>query len=151
MYERVCISYGPLLINLLFSCFLIMNRFGMFRNCIIIFYISSQVTSGFSLSSVTTDSKESSTTPAVFNCKDTQVNLHYSSLVSGTGLEVSSPGECRARCRGEEGGEGCSAWSWFPQHSDSRSLRCFTGREAGASVAGSRAVSGAQNCRFSSL
>ena len=125
-----------------------MNRFGMFWNWII-FCLSNQVffTLGLTLSSqasVSTDTKESTG----FNCGDTRVSLYYSSVVAGTGVEASSPGECRAVCRA---GEGCSAWSWFSWGSDSRSLRCFTGKEAGSSVASTRAVSGAQNCEFSSL
>ena len=109
----------------------------MFWNCII-FYISSQFffTSGLTLPSSST---AANSTEAQFNCGDTEVNLYYSSLVSGTGLEVSSAAECRAECRGREG---CTAWSWLS------SLRCFTGKEAGASVASSGAISGTQNCKF---
>ena len=136
------------------------NRIGMFWNWII-FCISNQVfftfglsvpsqASSASLGSVSTASKESdeSSTSMAFNCGDTRVSLYYSSVVTGTGVEASSPGECRAVCRA---GEGCTAWSWFSSQSDSRSLRCFTGRETGTSVASTRAISGAQICKFSSL
>ena len=129
-----------------------MNRLAMFRRCII-FCISNQV---FFTVGLTLPATSESTTTA-FNCKDTRVGEHYSSLVSGTGREAASPGECRALCRADqeqeqeqEETESCTGWTWFSAGSDSRSLRCFTGEVTGSTVASVRAVSGAKNCKFSS-
>ena len=154
-----CPMARHLIINLLFSCFLVMNWFGMFWDCII-FCISSQVlftlglTVPASQGSVATESKESSSSSSSnsssrgFNCGDTLVGQYYTSVVAGTGVEASSPGDCRAVCRA---GLTCTAWAWFSSTSDSRPLRCFTGSPGGSSGANTGAVSGEKYCKSSSL